>query len=272
MAKNLISGFDMAQPHDNWLLLSLPDKDQARLRKVLQRVRLEKGRPLYRPGEKTEYAYFPLDCLISTVFLTPPATAEIAVTGREGVVGLEALLGAAAFPRLAIVHTSGSALRVRAELLKEECAKNRSVREAFMRYMQALMGQMMQLAICARHHGLQQQFSRLLLSRLDRVAGDEVELSHELAAGALGTSKEKLTPVAMHLWRNGLIDQEADRIRVLDRPGLELQACDCYHAVREQYDSLLPDWCVTQGQTTVPRTRTRPPLKTRKGSRKGLRY
>lgn len=233
----------MSQPHDNWLLLSLPEPDQARLQAELQRVRLEKGRPLYRPAEQADYAYFPLDCLISTVFLTPhTAATEIAVTGREGVVGLEALLDDFAAPRFAIVHTSGSALRIRAERLKQECVRNRTLREAFMRYMQALIGQMMQLAICNRHHDLQQQFSRLLLSRLDRVAGDEVELSHELVAGALGAPVDKLTRVAMDFWRNGVIDQEADHIRVLDRPALEARTCHCYHAVRDQYDRLLPDW------------------------------
>ncbi|HSN18508.1 MAG TPA: Crp/Fnr family transcriptional regulator [Gammaproteobacteria bacterium] len=235
----------MSQPNDNWLLLSLPEIDQARFRSDLRRVRLEKGRPLYRPGEKTDYAYFPLDCLISTVFLTPyTAATEIAVTGREGVVGLEALLDDVVVPRYAIVHTSGSALRIRAELLRYECVRNRLLREDLMRYMQALIGQMMQLAICNRHHGLEQQFSRLLLSRLDRVPGDEVELSHELVAGALGTSVEKLTPVAMDFWRTGLIDQEADHIRVLDRRAVEARACDCYLTVRDQYDRLLPDWRV----------------------------
>lgn len=233
----------MAQPHDNWLLLNLPETDLARLRPELQRVRLEKGRPLYRPGEKTEYAYFPLDCLVSTVYLTPhTAAAEIAVTGREGVVGLEAVLDDVAIPRFAIVYTSGAALRVRAGTLKQECVHSRPLREAFMRYMQALISQMMQLSICNRHHELPQQFCRLLLSRLDRVAGDEVDISHELLAGALGTSAEKVTRVAMDFWSGGVIDQEAGHIRVLDRAALEERSCDCYQTVRDQYDRLLPRW------------------------------
>ena len=234
----------MSQPHDNWLLLSLPRSDQERLNAQLQRVRLEKGRPLYRPGERTDYAYFPLDCLIiSTVYVVgqDPA-AEIAVTGREGVVGLEVLLHDAPIPRIAVVHTTGYALRIRVEALTQLCEQSRSVREAFTRYMQALVSQMMQLAICNRHHDLRQQFSRLLLSRLDRVNGDQVELSHELVAGALGISLEKLTPVAMDFWRKGVIDQEADHIRVLDRAALEARCCDCHQTVREEYDRLLPGW------------------------------
>ena len=232
------------QPHDNWLLLSLPETDQRRLRAELQRVRLEKGRPLYRPGERTDYAYFPLDCLIiSTVYVVgqDPA-AEIAVTGREGVVGLEVLLHDAPIPRIAVVHTTGYALRIRVEALTRRCDQSRSLREAFTRYIQALVSQMMQLAICNRHHDLRQQFSRLLLSRLDRVAGDQVELSHELVARALGASPEQLTGVAMDFWRRGIIDQEADHIRVLDRAALEGHCCDCHQTVREEYDRLLPGW------------------------------
>jgi CRP-like cAMP-binding protein len=236
----------MAQPHDNWLLLSLPEIDQARLREELQRVRLEKGRPLFRQGEKAEYAYFPVDCLVSTVFTTPrTGAAEIAVTGREGVVGLEALLNDIVIPRMAVVHTTGSALRIPAEILMQACAESRALRETFTRYMQALVSQMMQISICNRHHDLQQQFCRLLLSRLDRVADDEVEISHDLLANALGTSIENVTRIAMEFWSDGLIDQEAGHIRVMDRDSLEARACDCYHMVREQYDRLLPGWCMS---------------------------
>jgi CRP-like cAMP-binding protein len=221
----------------------LPERDRAQLEPELQRVRLEKGRPLYRPGERTEYAYFPLDCLISTVLTTAhDSAAEIAVTGREGVVGLEVLLDDIAIPRFAIVHTSGTALRIRAEVLTEECAHSRNLRETFMRYMQALISQMMQLSHCNRHHDLQQKLCRLLLSRLDRAAGNEVDISHELLASALGSSEEKVTRVAMDFWSDGLIEQEAGHIRILDRAALEARACDCYQTVREQYDRLLPRW------------------------------
>jgi CRP-like cAMP-binding protein len=239
----------MSHPHDNWLLLSLPESDQAQLNAELQRVRLEKGRPLYRPGERTEYAYFPLDCLVSTVYITQQtaAAAEIAVTGREGVVGLEILLDDVSVPRFAIVHSSGAALRVRAEVLKRVCAESRPFGEACMRYMQALISQMMQLSICNRHHDLHEQFCRMLLSRLDRVTGDHVDISHELLAGALGTSTEKVTRVAMDLWSKGIIDQKVDHIRVLDRPALEARACACHQTIRGQYDQLLPGWRNSHG-------------------------
>jgi CRP-like cAMP-binding protein len=256
IAETQYRGIDMSQPNGNWLLLSLPETDQARLNAGLQRVRLEKGRPLYRPGEMAEYAYFPLDCLISTSYITPHtvAAAEIAVTGREGVVGLDVLLDDVAIPRLAIVQTSGLALRIRADVLTRECAHSRPMREAFMRYMQALVAQMMQLSICNRHHDVQQQFCRLLLSRLDRMSGDTVEISHELLASALGASREKVTRIAMGFWSDGLIDQEAGHIRVLDRAALEERACDCHQTVREQYDRLLPDWRAPHGltPTSVP--------------------
>lgn len=247
----------MSQPHDNWLLLSLSEHDQARLKPELQQVRLESGRPLYRPGEHTEYAYFPLDCLVSTVYITARTAAEIALTGREGVVGMEVLLHDIPIPRLALVHTSGAALRIRAEVLKQECAQGRALREAFMRYMQALVSQMQRLSLCKQHHSLSQQFSRLLLARLEWVGGDEVELSHELLAGALGISPGQLTGIAMDFWREGIIDQEADHMRVLDRAALEARACDCFQAIREQYDRLLPGWRVPsaprrEGATALP--------------------
>jgi len=174
------------------------------------------------------------------------------VTGREGVVGLEAVLDDVTIPRIAVVHTSGAALRIRADLLRHECALSRPLRDALMRYMQALISQMMQLAICNRHHELPQQFSRLLLSRLDRVAGDRVDITHDLLAGALGTSPEKLTGIAMDFWRHGLIDQAAGHIRVLDRAALEERACDCYQTVRDQYDRLMPRWRRADGGLSVP--------------------
>ena len=232
----------MAHPTDNWLLLSLPETDRKWLDPELQRVRLEKGRPLYRPGEQAEYAYFPVDCLLSTVYMTAHTAAEIAVTGREGVVGLEAVLDDVAIPRFAIVQTSGAALRIRADALKSACVQSRHLREALMRYMQALIAQMMQLSICNRHHDVQEQFCRLLLSRLDRMKGDTVDISHDLLAGALGTSRQQVTRVAMDFWSAGYIEQAAGHIRVLDRDALEQRACDCYESVREQYDRLLPRW------------------------------
>jgi len=233
----------MSQPHDSWLLLSLPETEITRLKPDLQRVRLEQGRPLYRPGERTEYAYFPLDCIVSTVYITPHAgAAEIAVTGREGVVGMEVLLNDVAIPRQAVVQTAGAALRIRAETLTHECAHSRPLREAFMRYMQALVSQTLQLSLCIRHHEMQEKFCRLLLSRLDRMQGADVGISHELLASALGSSMDRLTRVAMDFWSAGFIEQAAGHIRVLDRTALEERACDCYETVREQYDRLLPGW------------------------------
>ncbi|HEX2668213.1 MAG TPA: Crp/Fnr family transcriptional regulator [Gammaproteobacteria bacterium] len=251
----------MSQPNDNWLLLSLPETDCARLKAELQRVRLEKGRPLYRPGEKTDYAYFPLDCLVSTVYITPhTAAAEIAVTGREGVVGLEVLLDDVAIPRFAVVQGSGSAMRIRAEVLTQECARSRPLREAFMRYMQALISQMMQLSICNRHHGVQERFCRLLLSRLDRMMGDTVDISHELMASALGTSMHDVTRIAMDFWSAGYIDQGAGSIRVRDRAALEARACDCYQTVRDHYDRLLSNWRAPAGSARSDKVGTMPSL------------
>ncbi len=119
--------------------------------------------------------------------------------------------------------------------------------------MQALVSQMMQLSICNRQHDLQERFCRLLLSRLDRVQGDTVEISHDLLADALGTSAEKLTRLAMDFWSIGLIDQAAGHIRVLDRSAIKERACDCYQAVREQYDRLLPGWHASARQAPGPK-------------------
>lgn len=234
----------MNLPNRNWLLAGLPEAGYARLRSRLEPVMLEKGETLYRAGEHTERVYFPLDCLVSVVYITAQTTAaEIAVIGSEGLVGLEMLLDEVAMPRWAVAQTSGSALAVRAEVLKEECSHAGELRDLLMRYMQALIAQMMQLAVCNRHHDVAQQMCRLLLSRLDRKAGDTVELSHEALAAALGTSRHYVTRIALDLWSSGAIEQHADHIRVLDRAALEAQACDCYPTVRRQYDRLLPGWC-----------------------------
>jgi CRP-like cAMP-binding protein len=244
------------KPKHNRILAALPDADYERLRPGLQQVSLEQGGSLHRQGEPDGYVYFPLDCLVAVVYITPNTTAaEIAVTGREGMVGLEMLLDDVAMPRWAVPQTSGQAMRISAALLKVEFGRSVAMRELFTRFMQGLITQMMQLAVCNRHHDVGQQLPRLLLSCLDRMAGDCIEMSHEALAGALGIAPEHITRVALDLWSAGVIDQGAGRIKVLDRAALESRACECHATVSRQYDQLLPGW---SAQDRWTRANTKP--------------
>ncbi|HEY1772976.1 MAG TPA: Crp/Fnr family transcriptional regulator [Gammaproteobacteria bacterium] len=230
-------------PKHNRILAALPEADYERLYRSLQQVSLTQGESLHRLDEQVEYVYFPLDCLVAVVYITPNTTAaEIAVTGREGMIGLEMLLDDVAMPRWAVPQISGQAMRISAALLKEEYSRSPAMRQLFTRFMQALITQMMQLAVCSRHHDVGQQLPRLLLSCLDRMPGDTIEMSHEALAGALGIAPEDITRVALDLWSAGVIEQGAGRIKVLDRTALEARACECYATVCRQYDGLLPGW------------------------------
>ncbi|HEY3644209.1 MAG TPA: Crp/Fnr family transcriptional regulator [Gammaproteobacteria bacterium] len=235
----------MNEAKRNWILAALPEAELARLHSQSNLVRLVPGQTLHQPGERAEYAYFPLDCLVTLVYITgDAATAEIAVTGREGMVGLELLLDEVAMPRWAVAQTAGSALRIRAEVLKDESSRSPALHDAFTRYLQAVIAQMMQLAVCNRHHDVGQQLCRLLLSRLDRQPGNSIEMSHEVLAGALGATPDIVTRVMLDLWSAGSIEQGVKHIEVLDRDALEQRACACHRTIRGHYDRLLPGWRV----------------------------
>ena len=187
------------------------------------------------------HVYFPINAIVSLLYvLESGASAEIAVVGHEGVVGIELFMGGETTPRRAVVQSAGKGYRLRAADIKEEFARSDSVLQLLLRYTLALMTQMAQTAVCNRHHALDQQLCRWLLLSLDRLSGNELVMTQELIANMLGVRREGVTEAALKLQKLGLIRYVRGRITVLDRAGLEARTCECYAVVKEEYDRLLP--------------------------------
>lgn len=234
----------MLAPHDprlNQLLAVLPATEWARLEAHLERIELPLGRVLYESGRKLGYVYFPTDAIVSLLYVMEDgASAEIAVVGREGIVGISVFMGGESTTNQAIVQSAGQGYRLRASVLKEEFERGGPVQHLLLRYTQALITQMAQTAVCNRHHSLDQQLCRWLLLSLDRLSGSELLMTQELIANMLGVRREGVTEAAGHLQKAGLIEYQRGHIRVLDRRGLERRTCECYAVVRREYERLLP--------------------------------
>jgi CRP-like cAMP-binding protein len=228
-------------PGDNRLLSGLPDAVLQRFLPGLQRVDLTQGAVLYESGGLLDYVYFPTSSIVSLLYVTEDgASAEIAVVGREGMLGVALFMGGNTMPNRAVVQAAGQAFRMRARALTEAFETSLPVMHLCLRYAQALITQIAQTAVCNRHHALDEQLSRWLLTTLDRSTGDEVCMTQELISGMLGVRRESVTTSASRLQAKGLIRYARGHIRVLDRGGLERQACECYSVVRREYDRLLP--------------------------------
>jgi CRP-like cAMP-binding protein len=188
-----------------------------------------------------EYVYFPIDCIVSLLYVMKDgASAEIAVVGSEGLVGISLFMGGETTPSRAVVQCAGYAFRLNAEIMKEEFARGAMLQQLLLRYTQALITQMSQTAVCNRHHAVEQQLCRWLLLRLDRLSTSELVTTQELIATMLGVRREGVTEAAGHLQDAGLIRYSRGHITVLDRPGLESKVCECYAVVKREYDRLLP--------------------------------
>jgi CRP-like cAMP-binding protein len=168
------------------------------------------------------------------------ASAEIAVVGNEGIVGISLFMGGGTTPSRAVVQSAGHGYRLRAGIIKEEFNQSGAVMHLLLRYTQALITQMAQTAVCNRHHSLDQQLCRWLLLSLDRLRGSELVMTQELIANMLGVRREGVTEGAVKLQKDGLIRYSRGRISVLDREGLERRTCECYAVVKKEYDRLLP--------------------------------
>jgi CRP-like cAMP-binding protein len=228
-------------PGDNRLLSALPDAVLQRFLPGLQRVDLAQGAVLYESGGLLDYVCFPTSSIVSLLYVTEDgASAEIAVVGREGMLGVALFMGGNTMPNRAVVQGTGQAFRMRARALTEAFETSLPVMHLCLRYAQALITQIAQTAVCNRHHALDEQLSRWLLTTLDRSTGDEVRMTQELISGMLGVRRESVTTSASRLQAKGLIRYARGHIRVLDRGGLERQACECYSVVRREYDRLLP--------------------------------
>jgi CRP-like cAMP-binding protein len=225
----------------NQLLASLPDSEWERWSPLLERVDMPLGEVLYESGVTLNHVYFPLTSIVSLLYVMENgASAEIAVVGNEGVVGISLFMGGESTPSRAVVQSAGAGCRLPADIIKSEFDRSGSVLHLLLRYTQALITQMAQTAVCNRHHSLDQQLCRWLLLSLDRLEGSELVMTQELIANMLGVRREGVTEGALKLQKAGLIQYTRGHITVLDRKGLEARTCECYAVVKREYDRLLP--------------------------------
>src|SRR5476651_2052921 len=234
----------MASPHSprqNHLLAALPAADYARLLPDLELTPMPLGWAVYESGGKLGYLYFPTTSIVSLLYVMESgASAEIAITGNEGLVGISLFMGGESTPSRAVVQSAGNGYRLRASVLKKEFALGGNLQHLALRYTQALITQMAQTAVCNRHHALDQQLCRWLLLSLDRLDGNELLMTQELIANMLGVRREGVTEAAGRLQADGLIQYSRGHIKVLNRAGLEKRVCECYAVVKKEIDRLLP--------------------------------
>lgn len=226
----------------NQLLHVLPVVNWEKWKKELERVDLTLGQVLYESGSKIKYAYFPIDSIVSLLYvLENGASAEIAVVGNEGMVGVSLFMGGVTTPNRAVVQSAGKSYRISTSFLMDEFNNSVSVLHLLLRYTQALMTQLTQTAVCNRHHSLDQQLCRWLLLSLDRLNGNQLNMTQELIANMLGVRREGVTEAAGKLQKENLISYARGKITIKDRAGLENRVCECYGVVKKEYDRLLPD-------------------------------
>lgn len=226
----------------NKLLASLPDPLWQSWKGQLERVPLPLGHVLYESGDTLGYMYFPITAIVSLLYVMENgASAEIAVVGNEGLVGVSLFMGGESTSSRAVVQSSGFGCRIKAKTVKDDFEKGGPVLHLLLRYTQALLTQMAQTAVCNRHHSLDQQLCRWLLLSLDRLKGAELVMTQELIANMLGVRREGVTEGALKLQKAGLITYARGHITVLSRKGLESRTCECYAVVKREYDRLLPD-------------------------------
>ncbi|WP_445370811.1 Crp/Fnr family transcriptional regulator [Methylomonas sp. HW2-6] len=232
---------DLDNPQLNHLLNALPTAEYQRLLPHLERVDMPLGEVIYESGGELRYVYFPATCIISLLYVMENgASAEIAVVGNDGMIGVALFMGGGSMPNRAVVQSAGYAYRLRGQLLMQEFNRYEVMLHLLLRYTQALITQMAQTAVCNRHHSVDQQLCRWLLLSLDRLPSNELAMTQELIANMLGVRREGVTEAAGKLQQAGLIHYSRGRITVLDRPGLEARVCECYHVVKAESDRLLP--------------------------------
>ena len=228
-------------PKENLLLAALSDETYRKLLPSLESISLPLGMVLYESGGTQGYVYFPTDSIVSLLYvLADGASAEIAVTGFEGLVGIALFMGGETTPSRAVVQSAGHAYRLRASGLKVSFEGNLELQHLLLRFTQALITQMTQTAVCNRHHSIDQQLCRWLLLSLDRLKGNHLLMTQELIANMLGVRREGVTEAASRLQGEGLIEYRRGHIEVPDRKLLEARVCECYAVVKREYDRLLP--------------------------------
>ena len=228
-------------PRQNHLLDALPRSDYERLAPHFELIPMRLGDVLYEPGIRMRHVYFPTTSIVSLLYVMEDgASAEIAIVGNEGILGISLFMGGETTPSRAVVQGGGFGFRLKAQLLKDEFGRSGPMLRLLLRYTQALITQMSQTAVCNRHHSVDQQLCRWLLLSLDRLASNELAMTQELIANMLGVRREGVTEAAGKLQDAGLIRYRRGRITVLDRLGLETRSCECYQVVKTEFDRLLP--------------------------------
>jgi CRP-like cAMP-binding protein len=228
-------------PRLNHLLGSLPEAEWGRLHSKMELRPMPLGHVLYESGTTLRHVYFPTTSIISLLYVMEDgSSAEIAIVGNEGIVGISLFMGGESTPSRAIVQSAGNAYRIPGRILKEEFIRAGPLQRLLLRYTQALITQMSQTAVCNRHHSVEQQLCRWLLMSLDRLPSNELTMTQELIANMLGVRREGVTESAGKLQKLGLIEYNRGHIVVLDRAGLEGHACECYAVVKKEFDRLLP--------------------------------
>ena len=228
-------------PRANHLLAVLPEEEWLRLAPHLILTELPLGHVVYESGDQLGYVYFPTTSIVSLLYVMEDgASAEIAVVGNEGIVGIALFMGGETTPSRAIVQSAGHGYRLSAKVLKQEFTRGGPIQHLLLRYTQALITQMAQTAVCNRHHSIEQQLCRWLLLSIDRLPSNELTMTQELISNMLGVRRSGVTEAALKLQSAGLIQYSHGHIAVLDRPALEKHACECYAVVKREFDRLLP--------------------------------
>ncbi|MHB8742283.1 MAG: Crp/Fnr family transcriptional regulator [Sulfuricaulis sp.] len=238
--KNL-SAVDQFRPQQNALLAALPAAELERLSKDLELVPLVLGEVLYETGQTMSHAYFPLDCIVSLLYVMENGdSAEIAIVGNEGIIGVPMFMGGESTQSRAIIQNAGHAYRLKSQVLKQEFNIGGSLQRLLLLFASALMTQMVQTAACNRHHSVDQQLCRWMLLSLDRLPSNQISMTQKLIGNMLGLSGEAVTTAAAVLQQANLIHYDHGNITVLNRPGVERRSCECYRVVRTESDRLLP--------------------------------
>jgi hypothetical protein len=231
----------LSNPKGNYVLASLPAGAYARLSPYLEQVSLELGQVIYETGAPLTHMYFPIDCIVSLLsVMENGASAELAVVGFEGIIGIGLFMGGGGAPNRAIVQNAGLAFRLKSALVTDEFSKGGSLQLLLLRYTQALITQMAQTAVCNRHHSLEQQLCRWVLLSIDRLPTNRMEMTDQLVANMLGVRLDKARDVAAKLQFARLIRYEHGNITVLNRAELEILVCECYQTVKDEYVRLQP--------------------------------
>ncbi|WP_341939097.1 Crp/Fnr family transcriptional regulator [Marinimicrobium sp. C2-29] len=223
----------------NHLLAALSETARQRILPKLKHVEMSLGDVIYESGQTIEYVYFPVDCIISLLYVTVNgSSAEISVVGKEGMVGVAVVMGGESTPNRLVVQSRGYAYRLPAAELKHEFNNHSEIRVLTLRFTQALITQMSQTAVCNRHHSIDQQLCRWLLLSMDRLECNQLNMTQELIANMLGVRREGVTEAAGKLQKLGVIEYRRGRIIVLDRPQLEALCCECYDVVKRETNRL----------------------------------